>query len=86
MRTTENIIKDLRARATAGEDVRQQVIAHDTIARLREELASFDHREQPERAAGLKQHVGLYLRMVDEDVDDSAPDDDVKVKAPRPPK
>lgn len=70
MRTTDDIIKDLQARAAAGEDVRQLVISHETIARLRAELTTFDPAADPERARGLTLQIGTHLGLVDEDVDD----------------
>ena len=97
MRTTDDIIKDLRERQAAGEDVRQQIISHETLARLRAELTTFDHREFPDRAAGLRSQIHVHLGHVDEDVDERVaerPDkdsvdevDDIeKAKRPRPAK
>lgn len=68
MRTTDDILKDLRARAAAGEDVRQQIISHETVARLRPELAGVEPGSDPERERGLAQQIRLHLGLVDEDV------------------
>lgn len=97
MRTTDDIIKDLQARAVTGEDVRQQIISHEAIARLRTELTTFEHTEQPDRAEGLKRQISTHLGLVDEDVDERVADrpdkdsvdevDDLeKAKRPRPAK
>jgi hypothetical protein len=66
MRDTDEILADLRRRAEAGEDVRQQIISHETIARLRAELAGVDTKADPERAAGLRNQIGVHERLVDE--------------------
>ena len=95
MRTTDSIIADLQKRAATGEDVRQQIIAHEALARLRAELAGLGNAD-PERAAGLRSQISLYLGLVDEDVDErivERPDKDSvdqvddldPVKRPRPP-
>jgi hypothetical protein len=97
VRTTDDIIHDLQVRAAAGEDVRQQVISHETIARLRTELTTFDHSADPDRANGLQMQINTHLGLVDEDVDDriaERPDKDSvdevedleKAKRPRPAK
>lgn len=97
MRTTDEIITELRARQAAGEDVRQQIISHETLARLRAELTTFDHAEFPDRAAGLQGQINVHLGLIDEDVDDrivERPDKDSvaevedldKAKRPRPAK
>lgn len=94
MRTTDDIITDLRKRAEQGEDVRQQVIAHEEIARLRARLVELGDRD-PELKAGLQTQIQGWLRLVDEDVDDrivERPDKDSvveveeldPVKRPRP--
>jgi hypothetical protein len=68
MRTTDDIIKDLRGREAAGEDLRQEIIAHEQLARLRAELVL--HGDDPQRAATLRTQITSWLRMVSEDVDD----------------
>lgn len=73
MRTTEEILDDLHRRAAAGEDVRQQVISHETIARLRAELAGVD-KADTERAAGLRAHIGVHERLVDEQPAEPTPE------------
>ena len=70
MRTTDDILTDLRKRWADGEDVRQQIISHEALARFRAELTTFDHTSDPLRAAGLKQQIRMHLNMVDEDVDE----------------
>lgn len=95
MRTTDSIIADLRKRSAAtGADYRQQIIAHEQLARLRADLLL--NADNPDAAAGLRAQISQYLAMVDEDVDErivERPDRDSvdevdgvdPVKRPRPP-
>ena len=94
MRTTDSIIEDLRKRSAAtGEDVRQQIIAHEQLARLRAELLKHDATSDTGRT--LRAQISMYAAMVDEDVDErivERPDKDSvaevdgvePVKRPRP--
>ncbi|NMO52027.1 hypothetical protein HH310_12570 [Actinoplanes sp. TBRC 11911] len=66
MRSTETILKDLRKRAAAGEDVRQQIISQETIARLVAELATVD-TDDVDRARGLIGQIGVHMRLVEEE-------------------
>jgi hypothetical protein len=92
VRTTADILRDLRERQAAGHDVRQEIISHEAIARLRAELAGFDHRQQPDRANGLHNQIGVHLRLVTEqpaDGEQAAAEpaaDPAPARAPRPPK
>lgn len=63
-RTTESLIAGLRER---GGDVRQQIIAHETLARLRAERAA---ASDPVRVAQLDVDIRFWLGFVDEDVTD----------------
>lgn len=82
MRTTDEILADLRKRAGAGEDVRQQVISHETIARLRAELAGVDPAGR--RAADLRAQMGVHERLVDEQPAEPVPAAPAKVAKPKP--
>lgn len=62
-RTTESLIAALRER---GGDVRQQVIAHETLARLRAERAT---AMDTARAAQLDVDIRFWRGFVDEDID-----------------
>lgn len=74
MRTTDDILEGLRERAAGGEDVRQQIISHEAIVRLRAELAGVDVKADPDRAAGLAGQIGVHLRLVDEQpAEDTSP-------------
>jgi hypothetical protein len=66
-RTTESLIAGLRERAG---DVRQQIIAHETLARIRAELAA---ATASKRIAELEVDVRFWLDFVDEDIDQPAP-------------
>jgi hypothetical protein len=66
-RTTENLIAALRER---GGDVRQQIIAHETLARIRAERNT---AKDPKRVAELDGDIRFWLSHVDEDVDQPAP-------------
>jgi hypothetical protein len=66
-RTTESLIAGLRER---GGDVRQQVIAHETLARLRAERGAV---QDPKRIAELDVDIRFWLGFVDEDVDQAVP-------------
>lgn len=70
MRTTDDILADLKKRAEGGEDVRQLVIAHETLARLRAERAEAVKAKHDEKLPGLDAQIKHWLTMVDEDVDD----------------
>jgi hypothetical protein len=66
-RTTQSLIAGLRER---GGDVRQQIIAHETLARLRaERTAAMDTA----RVAQLDADIRFWLGFVDEDIDQPAP-------------
>lgn len=65
-RTTESLIAGLRER---GGDVRQQIIAHETLARIRAERAA---AQDPARVAQLDVDIRFWLGHVDEDVDQPA--------------
>lgn len=65
-RTTEGLIAALRQR---GGDVRQQIIAHETLARLRAERAAV---ADPVRVAQLDADIRFWRGFVDEDVDQPA--------------
>lgn len=78
MRTTDDILADLRKRADGGEDVRQLVIAHETLARLRAERAEAVKAKHSEKLPGLDQQIRYWLTMVSEDVDDRAAGDPAK--------
>lgn len=80
MRSTEEILDDLHKRAQAGEDVRQQVISHETIARLRAELAGVDAKADPGRVAGLRNQIGVHERLVDEQAAEPGPAKPPKAK------
>lgn len=82
-RTIEEIVDGLATRYAAGEDVRQQVIAHQALARLRTELARVGP-DEVDRAAGLRQQIGMYRRMVDEDVVDEPAEASVPAPEPQP--
>jgi len=66
-RTTENLIAALRER---GGDVRQQIIAHETLARLRTERAT---AKDPARVAQIDVDIRFWRDKVDEDIDQPAP-------------
>jgi hypothetical protein len=70
VRTTDSIIADLNKRAEQGENVTQQVIAHETLARLRAERAEAVKRKDSQRVRDLDTQIVQWLGMVDEDVDD----------------
>ncbi|SNY29038.1 hypothetical protein [Paractinoplanes atraurantiacus] len=72
MRTTDDILADLRKRAEGGEDVRQLVIAHESLARLRAERAEAVKAKLDEKLPGLDAQIRHWLGFVDEDVDDRA--------------
>lgn len=72
MRTTDDILADLKKREADGEDVRQQIIAHETLARLRAERAEAVKAKHDEKLPGLDQQIRYWLTMVSEDVDDRA--------------
>lgn len=63
-RTTESLIAGLRER---GGDVRQQIIAHETLARLRAERAE---ATSSKRVAELDADIRFWLGFVDEDITD----------------
>lgn len=73
VRTTESLIADLRKQAEeTGADVRQQVIAHETLAQLRAERAAAEGRKDTQRVRDLDGQIRQWRGMVDEDVDDQA--------------
>lgn len=69
MRTTDDILADLHKRADAGDDVRQLVIAHESLARLRAERAEAIKAKHDDKLPGLDSQIRQWLAMVDEDVD-----------------
>ena len=68
MRTTDDILTALNKRAAAGEDVRQQIVSHETLARLRAELAAAD-RSDVQLIQALESQIHVHSNLVDEDVD-----------------
>lgn len=70
MRTTDDILADLHKRADGGEDVRQLVIAHETLARMRAERSEAIKADDKARTRDLDTHIRYWLTMVAEDVDD----------------
>ena len=66
-RTTESLIAGLRER---GGDVQQQIIAHETLARLRAERAE---AQSAKRVADLDVDIRFWLGFVDEDIDQPTP-------------
>lgn len=90
MRTTDAILTDLHQRADGGEDVRQQIIAHQTLARLRGERADAEKAAETGRVHDLDAQIRYWLTLVDEDVDErvaaTPAKDSTKVAGPDPDK
>lgn len=85
MRTTDDILKDLRKRETAGEDVRQEIISHEALARLRTELTTFDHASDWPRVRGIESQINVHKGLISEDVDERVavrPDKDSVAEVP----
>lgn len=66
MRTIDDIISDFEARAAAGQDVRQQLVSYRAIREFSGKLAAAERDGDGERIRGLRQQIGMHLRMVDE--------------------
>lgn len=66
MRTIDDIISDLEARAAAGQDVRQQLVSYRAIREFSGKLAAAEQAGDGDRIRGLRQQIGMHLRMVDE--------------------
>jgi hypothetical protein len=70
LRTTDDILADLQKRADDGEDVRQQVIATQTLARLRAERADAIKAKDNATVRLLDEKIRYWLTAVVEDVDE----------------
>lgn len=70
MRTTDDIIKDLNKRAEAGEDVRQQILSHGALARLRVDRAAAVKADDHQLVAALDSQIRTHRGLVEEDVDE----------------
>ncbi len=70
MRTTDDIIKDLNKRAETGEDVRQQILSHGALARLRTDRAAAVKADDHQLVAALDSQSRTHRGLVEEDVDE----------------
>jgi hypothetical protein len=82
VKTTDSIVDDLHRRiadaAEAGilvevDNLKQQVIAHQHLARLRVEQADLTQRGETAAAANLNQQIRFWLGYVEDDVDVEQP-------------
>jgi hypothetical protein len=81
MRTTDVILAELHKLAEDGEDVRQRVIAHETLSRLRAERGDAVKRKDAGRIRDLDVQIRQWLTMVNTDVDERVVADPAKDSA-----
>lgn len=92
MRTMESIVADLRVQREQYEaqpgmrvhvqELDQEIIAHETLARLREERAVAEQAGLAGRVCDLDQQIGEWRSRVSVDVETPVPDEPSDGQAP----
>jgi hypothetical protein len=70
VRTTDDIIRDLQKRADNGEVLRQQILSHGALARLRTDRAAAVKAGDHDLLRALDSQIRTHRGLVDEDVDE----------------
>jgi hypothetical protein len=70
VRTTDSLIADLQKRADAGEDVRQQILSHGALARLRADRETAVKAGDQRLVNDIDLQIKYQLSFVEQDVDE----------------